>query len=390
MLRLRALVILTTLFGVAAIHSATAQTPATGLYSFGSFDNRGFDSINIGNLNIHFEIPLVSKPGRGVNFDYRMVYDSLHWTPSLVSGTQTWAPGDGFGFRGQLSGSLYVGYVTFGTFVGPTCYDGSNYIRSTKFANWVYHDPYGRNHKFNLTHTFCGVNDDGVFTGDGSTNNGSGYFLGPDAANGNLDGYVHGRNGFLLDAPVNPTTQTPSSVTDTNGNTINNNGSGVFTDTLGTTALTIGGSGSASSPRTFTSNVALQSDSSTTATASMSYATYTVQTNFGCSGISEYGPMSVDLVDRITLADGTFYQFSYESTSGVSGAVTGRLASVTLPTGGTINYSYSGGCNGNGLNADGTTGSLSRVTTDGTRTYGRSPSTNGSTTTLQDEALNQT
>ncbi|MBS1798186.1 MAG: hypothetical protein JSS95_00005, partial [Acidobacteria bacterium] len=42
------------------------------------------------------------------------------------------------------------------------------------------------------------------------------------------------------------------------------------------------------------------------------------------------------------------------------------------------------------LNADGTTGSLSRVTTDGTRTYGRSPSTNGSTTTLQDEALNQT
>ncbi len=34
------------------------QNPGTGLYPFGSFDSRGFDSINLGNLNTHFEIPV--------------------------------------------------------------------------------------------------------------------------------------------------------------------------------------------------------------------------------------------------------------------------------------------------------------------------------------------
>jgi YD repeat-containing protein len=179
---------------------------------------------------------------------------------------------------------------------------------------------------------------------------------------------------------------------------ISNNGDGTFTDTLGVTALAITGGGAASSPRVFTYKVANQSDGSSTAAATVSYVTYTIQTTFGCSDssskpISETGTdgsMRFDLVDRVTLADGTFYQFTYEPTpGGLSGAVTGRIASVTLPTGGTINYQYSGGCNGNGMNADGTVGSLNRVTGDGTRSYGRSPSTNGSTTTLSDEVGNQ-
>ena len=47
----------------------SAQSLATGTYAFGSFDSKGFDTINLGNLNTHFEIPIVSKPGRGLNFD---------------------------------------------------------------------------------------------------------------------------------------------------------------------------------------------------------------------------------------------------------------------------------------------------------------------------------
>ncbi|QNI35461.1 RHS repeat-associated core domain-containing protein [Edaphobacter albus] len=382
-----AIVVLLIIFSL----SAKAQSnPGTGLYTWGSFDSRGFDTINIGNLNIHFEIPLVRKPGRGLNFDYRMVYDGLHWAPALVSTSQSWVPGDGFGFRGQVSGALYAGYVTFDTLFGNKCVDNGNSIRATIFGNWVYHDPYGRNHQFNFKDTYCGFDNTNppVATGDGSTKDGSGYYL--NVADGVPDGYVYGRNGFKIGAPENPSSAVPSSITDSNGNTINNNGNGTFTDTLGTTALTIGGNGNASSPRTFTYNVARQSDSNTTATASMSYHTYTVQTNFGCPNIGEYGPLQNDLVDRITLADGTFYQFNYESTPGYSGSVTGRLASVTLPTGGTISYQYTGGCNGNGMNADGTPGSLHRVTSDGTRSYDRGASTNGSTTTLQDEAGNQT
>lgn len=40
--------------GIAVSTFVSAQNVGTGLYAFGSFDSRGFDSINIGNLNTHF------------------------------------------------------------------------------------------------------------------------------------------------------------------------------------------------------------------------------------------------------------------------------------------------------------------------------------------------
>jgi hypothetical protein len=65
---------------------------------------------------------------------------------------------------------------------------------------------------------------------------------------------------------------------DTNGNTITNHGNGIFKDTLGKTALTIAGSGTAASPRMFT-----YSAPTGTATVIVTYKTYAVQTNFTCS-----------------------------------------------------------------------------------------------------------
>jgi hypothetical protein len=112
----------------------------------------------------------------------------------------------------------------------------------------------------------------------------------------------------------------------------------------------------------------------------MSYVSYTVKTNFGCSGVAEYGPTSNSLVDRITLPDGTFYQFLYEPTPGFAGDVTGRLASVALPTGGTISYAYTGGSNGI-VCADGSTAGLTRTTPDGTWTYARTAGTGAAYTT---------
>ena len=89
--------------------------------------------------------------------------------------------------------------------------------------------------------------------------------------------------------------------------------------------------------------------------------------------ITEYPATSTPLISEIDLPDGTKYSFTYESTAGVSnGAVTGRIASITLPTGGIISYSYSGGCNGSGMNADGSTAILTRTTSDGSKSYTRS------------------
>lgn len=70
--------------------------------------------------------------------------------------------------------------------------------------------------------------------------------------------------------------------------------------------------------------------------------------------------------------------------------VTGRLASVTLPTGGAINYTYTGGSNGISC-ADGSAATLTRTTPDGTWTYAQVKGTGAaSTTTITDPQGNVT
>jgi hypothetical protein len=52
--------------------AASAQVQ-TGLYSYGSFDSPGPDSIDRGSLNVHLSIPVVNKQGRGMPFQYQLV-----------------------------------------------------------------------------------------------------------------------------------------------------------------------------------------------------------------------------------------------------------------------------------------------------------------------------
>lgn len=59
----------------------SAQT-ATGTPPFGSYERDSFDSVNFANLNVHFAIPIIQKPGRGLPFRYSMAYDSSIWAPT--------------------------------------------------------------------------------------------------------------------------------------------------------------------------------------------------------------------------------------------------------------------------------------------------------------------
>lgn len=98
------------------------------------------------------------------------------------------------------------------------------------------------------------------------------------------------------------------------------------------------------------------------------YSSKIVETNFGCSGVTDYGrstQVNQNLVSSISLPDGTSYTITYEATPSPvhAGAVTGRIASVTLPTGGTISYQYTGSNNGI-VCADGSTAGLKRTTPD--------------------------
>ena len=373
--------------------AVSAQVLGTGAYPFASFDNRGFDSINLGNLNTRFAIPIVQKNGRGLPFNYVIQYEGLVWTPVPTGspGTSSWVPSTSWGFTGALDGTGFVGYMTYKS-RSATCGSGGTRGNSPTeeiYSNYVYYDAFGAAHAFTYQYVSYCSNGSGGNTTSGSAvaSDGSGYTLVNSATQ------VQSRNGTIITPAAAPNTPAATSETDSNGNKISYGGSnGVFTDTLGTTALTVSGS----SPVTFTYPVVRQSGGATTASATLAYKSYTVRTNFQCSGIVEYGSTIVNLVDHITLADGSVYSFTYEETyQATDGAVTGRMASITLPGGGIISYTYSGGCSslGIGMNSDGTPGTLSRTTSDSpnARTYTRATvNANATSTTLQDAKGNQT
>ena len=369
------------IFSVAVAHSQVA----TGTYAYGTFDNKGFDTINVGSLNVHFSIPVINKSGRGIPFYYNLSYDSSVWYPTGVSGAQTWTPVQNFGWTGDTE--IAVGYVSYVQNVSTR--GACTTVRNSQF---VYHDTFGTSHSFNGAATEVIPSGNGTcssesYPGSGLTavaNDNSGYTI-------NVTGIstvsLTSASGKQISPPIQEGTGS-ATYTDTNGNQISVNSTGKFTDTTGNVVLTV--TGNAPSAHTFT----YTDTSGNSQSVSMNYTTYTVQTKFGCS-IGEYGPTSTSLVSSISLPGGSgTYQFTYEPTPGVPGSVTGRIASVTLPTGGVITYTYSGGSNGI-VCSDGSTAALSRAITASngsaasTWSYARTTSGATSTTAVVDGLTNQ-
>jgi RHS repeat-associated protein len=346
-LRLFVILVLAVFSSVASVAQVQVGTPPFGSYAGGP------DTVNLGNNNVRWVVPVIHKAGRGTDFSYDLTYDSSVWYPVTSGGATTWTPNQ---LRWVASTPTGGGGLTYKT-QSKSCrfFQETQWITEyyTLYTNWVFTDALGTSHRMiggiqDGGAPDCGPGDYAILT----TNDGSGYKV-------DTNGTVYTVKGAVGSLGT-------GSYTDRNGNKITQSG-GVFTDTLGSTALTVTGSGTASSPYIFT----YTAPSGGSASYTMRYTTKTVKTNFGCSGIAEYGPTSNDLVSEIDLPDGTKYTINYESTPGFSGDVTGRIASIALPTGGTISYSYSGGSNGITC-ADGTAATLTRTTPDGTWTYAHS------------------
>jgi RHS repeat-associated protein len=275
-----------------------------------------------------------------------------------------------------------VGYVSYSQTYRQCRYgDGS----TGDVYHWyfsAYVDPTGTSHPISIrTDIYDCINEDHS-QGSAVASDGSGITVNTDWAVATVT--------LKSGAVITPQMLTGASLTgngnsqDRNGNQITSStvsGTTTFTDTLGSTggtALTI--TGTAPSPVYYKYTAPSGAVASVTAT----FKSYTVQTNFACSGINEYGPLSNSLVDRITLPDGSFYQFAYEVTPGDTNTphhVTGRISSVTLPTHGAISYAYTGGNNGITC-IDGTTSGFDRTTPDGTWHYLRSGTSPAYTTTV--------
>jgi len=351
----------------------TAAQVQTGLPQFAAMQG-GPDTINLANLNVHFAMPIEAKPGRKLPFTYSFSYDSSVWSPVNSSGQSVWTPAAGFGFttglqawNGLVSASssencVYIPppyggfYICYGTDDGYAYKDANATVHPTTFVySWA-------------CTPSCSYNSSGSLTAEDD----SGYTVSISATSvsdlvGNLIFTAAGGQG------------TAGSIEDTNGNYISANTSGsniIVTDTLGSNIVTIPPS-SCTAPCTPIYTVP-------TGTVGITYYSYPIMTNFGCSGVAEYGPTNQNLPYDIILPDGTAYVFLYENTPGHTGYYTGRIAEIALPTGGDINYTYTGGNNGIHC-GDGSAAGLTRTGPDGTWTYTRSfGSGAASTTTISD------
>jgi len=216
----------------------------------------------------------------------------------------------------------------------------------------------------------------GTFAGTASDN--SGYYLNATAAV---------RPSAVVTAPNGAESLNPlNTMADTNGNYITVSGTN-WTDSVGNIAAKIiSGSGS--------TQFQFLDGSGNYQTITLKYQSYSIKTNFACSGVTEYTgtanlPYELDIPSPVSGM--LTYTFSYEPTPGLSGYYTGRLQQVTLPTGGYYEYTYPG-MNDSIRCSDGTTLSMNRLVSDGTNsaTWNFVRNTSNNTTTVTNPQLPDT
>lgn len=285
-----------------------------------------------------------------------LTYDSSVW--SLIYDPTTfhsmWVPNIGADWG--WSNRSITGYISYSTEVHQCNQSGSSHI--TTRTNYVYHDSNG------TTHPFGGAGP-AVYWNE-CTNSGR---IGFTAANAtDQSGYqLTIASTYFMEATVTFNGITIANLTQVDGTSAFNALGGSITDTngnVGPDTLGTGGSEWTYPSPTNPANLVGVTVNSTQ---------YSVKTNFACGATWEFGPLNVYLITSVVMADGSSYTITYEQTPGSPGNVTGRIASIHLPSGGTINYSYSGGSNGI-VCGEGSPAILQRTTPDGTWTYNRSVS----------------
>lgn len=256
---------------------------ATGQYPLGTFDALGADTINVGNLYVMLNVPVVHKPGRAnTNFNYDLEYNGSIWTPST-----TWTPNQNWGWLGQTA--TVTGYMTHFQQSG-TCISGGLRQPWSSTKNVVYWDAAGLAHRWTGSIIFS----DGECTGDIDTLTNT---WSEDGRYQYIDRVsLADKRGNLVSPPV-ATMVGAGTYKDSNGNLISTDGSGHFTDTTGNVALTIAGTAPSNQRYTYTDA------SGTSRAVTIAFRNYSVATKFGCTRVTEYTGSSIPLVDTITMPD---------------------------------------------------------------------------------------
>src|SRR6266581_4521082 len=313
----------------------------TGVPPFGSFTRGRFDLINNSNANVIFAIPIMSSPGRGLNLNFSVVYNSQVYAPRFSGGgALVWTPVHpfNFGWFTSLAGQTSYQFSSTGNSCGRVG-DGG-YTTTTTYNGYTYVDPLGTIHPLPISvrEFYSSCTGSTTYSGSysGNATDGSGYYASISDPSVSLDPTITTKSGVVMIASSGNT------ITDANGNFIS--GGGI--DTAGRTALKV---------ISGTNSIQYQflDPTGNYQTTTLNLTSLNLKTNFGCSNVIEYSAPN-SLPTSLVLPNGQTYQFSYEPTPGYSGYYTGRVQRVTLPTGGYYEYDYTGSNDGTNC-SDGST-----------------------------------
>jgi len=317
--RLSTISILMTCMMGAFVKPAEAQyTTAAGTPTFTTAIPVEMGFVNAANGNLHLEIPLASFPQRGsLTYNARLIYDSSIWTVNGGAWSPTNIPNSIGGWRLVTGGE--PGTVT--NTEGITFCDTPPPLNSrTTHVAFVWASPDGTSHRFPIftqrDRTVCAedIPSDTALADDAS-----GFTM---SVTNYTSATVYAPDG----------TQVFPTVMDTNGNYFTQDPTTKdITDTLGRKPIMVN---SSANPITYS----VLSTSSTRTIINVTTETITATTAFGASGISECSSCTMTAIQSIAFDDGTSYSFTYDS--GASSGHFGVLKSMTLRTGGTVNYGY--------------------------------------------------
>jgi RHS repeat-associated protein len=319
--------------------AARAQDTAAGILPFSTQATGLYDSIDLANSNIFVQIPIRTKVGK-IPFSYSLVMNAHVSKPATVNTTILVSTG----LSGQLGAggtTLYVvsqqvtgrcdgGYFLMQGQLVTAGYvlDSTGAYHSAWTSLWFLPDAPGHNcpdppPSFPITY---------------KTTDGTGYTVVLTGNNGGALGYnLYDKSGNYFPQSLTTVIQDPDGVALTKS-------AGTFTDTLGSSALTVTKGFSGNPDKYQYTDV-----NGYTQTFQVNYSSYNQQTTFACTGTTDLSGAQVYLPSSVSTPTGNF-QLYYEPTPGHPSNVTGRIAKIVFPTGGYVSYSYTGGVNNVGLN----------------------------------------
>jgi hypothetical protein len=309
-----------------------------GVPNFTPTESHQFDSVNLVTNTVMLSVPVFNKGGT-IPFNFGLTANSnaikktsWPWQMGMLAGLAPFSA-SGSAARG---GNYIWGVAGTIAFAAPSksAADGAC---GNKYTGWYVTDMNGTVH--NMSPGFWTTDNAGTGCKQsvtGTTPDGSGFSF---TATGGNPGFVYNNDGGRLGG----------SFRDRNGNFLTTGGTAANQtqiDAMGLTVVTA----VEQNPGNINANPYLNFTSTDvnggTQTFTTNTSALTIKTNFGCSQSADIPATPATVSTGFVFADGRSLTWTYEGTPGNFGDYTGRLGTITLPTGGTIAYTYSGGNNG--------------------------------------------